>query len=330
MSDRRKQDHIELAFKSVAGVNTQLKYTTYEPLLVSHPTCDESTKAFLGFDFGLPLWISSMTGGTEKAAHINKNLAQACAEFKIGMGLGSCRPLLESDERFDDFNLRGLVGDKTPFYTNYGIAQLEELIDQKKLSKLSEIQDRLQATGMFIHVNPLQEWAQPEGDRFKRSPLETIKYICSEFNFPIIVKEVGQGMGPKSLAELTKLPIAAIELAAYGGTNFTVLEQTRRTDDKSGKTGPSSYVGAIGHNCYEMIDWLNELPGEKPNIIISGGIKDPIIGHDLMVGYQGESVVGMASEVLKHALGDYEELRVFLLELKECFALAQAYLKARD
>lgn len=328
MSEERKKDHIELAFESVGSHQACLKYTTYEPLLSAHLNADAIKKEFLGFEFGMPLWISSMTGGTEKAAHINKNLAKACGEFKIGMGLGSCRPLLESDDRFEDFNLRQYMGD-APLFTNYGIAQLEELASAKKLSKLEDIQNRLEADGMVIHVNPLQEWAQPEGDRFKFPAIETIKIICDTVDFPIIVKEVGQGMGPKSLKQLISLPIAALELAAYGGTNFTMLEQTRRNGSNSGKSSPSGYIGAVGHSAYEMIDFLNAFPGLKPCVIISGGINNPVSAHDLIVGYQGKAIAGMASEVLKHALGNYDELKEFLLELRECFVVAEAFLQAR-
>ena len=111
-----------------------------------------------------------MTGGTGQARTINRNLAQACGEFSLGMGLGSCRPLLKSDKYFEDFNLRPIIGDKAPFYANIGIAQLEELIREDALYRIIDLVDKLQACGLIIHVNPLQEWFQPEGDRFCEAP----------------------------------------------------------------------------------------------------------------------------------------------------------------
>ena len=326
MSEDRKKDHIELAFSSAPSHQVMLDHCYYEPLLSAHPTKEILAQKFMGFDFGMPLWISSMTGGTKQAAHINKNLAMACSEFKIGMGLGSCRPLLESNERIADFDIKKYMPN-APLFTNFGIAQLEDLIADNKISKIIDLTKRLEADGIIIHVNPLQEWAQAEGDRFKKSPIDTIKSICDEIDFPLIVKEVGQGMGPKSLEILASLPIAAIELAGFGGTNFTILEQARRTVPSSGRKGPADYLGYVGHTPDQMINWLNNLQANKPEIIISGGIKNPVRAHDLMLAYTGNSITGMASEVLEHALEDYEHLKEYLTQLRESFAICKAYIK---
>lgn len=325
MSKDRKDDHIQLAFDSRTPYTNMLGTSFYEPLLSSHPNENITEQEFLGYQFKMPLWISSMTGGTERAQKINHNLARACKEFGIGMGLGSCRPLLESDQRIIDFDLRQLMGD-APLFTNFGVAQLENLIELGKLDQAFEVTKRLQANGMIIHVNPLQEWAQPEGDRFRRAPIETINIICEKTDIPLIVKEVGQGMGPESLKLLAQLPIAAIELAGHGGTNFTSLELTRRSGSISGKKSPSDYLAEVGHTAEQMISWLNEL-SSSPDIIISGGITNPVYGHQLMHFYQGNAVVGMASEILKHALDDYESLYKYLTELKSTFAMAKAFIK---
>ena len=83
------------------------------------------------------------------------------------MALGSCRPLMESAARFEDFNLRTILGDDLPFYANIGIAQLEQLNLNKTLADyfFGQLKD-LDVDGLIVHVNPLQEWLQPEGDRF--------------------------------------------------------------------------------------------------------------------------------------------------------------------
>ena len=330
MSDKRKSDHIELAFKSVPSSKHELSSCNYEPLFAAHPLFGSSKKTFLDFEFGLPLWVSSMTGGTAKALKINQNLARACKEFKMGMGLGSCRPLLDSNERFEDFNVRELMGD-SPLYTNFGIAQLENLLEENNIKKIDEVTSSLQADGIIIHINPLQEWAQPEGDRYKNPPIDTIQSVLDATSLPVIVKEVGQGFGPKSLAALLKLPLAAIELAGFGGTNFTILEHARLSQSSTVKIGPKELFGHIGHTPMEMISWINEIVGRErvqcDNIIISGGVKDPITAHNLMQECQLNSVVGMASELLKYSMGEYEELQNYINELQESFDLAKAYIR---
>lgn len=229
----RKKDHIELAFRSRVEQAQMDKRFYYEPLLSAHPNpADRQPFPFLGKMLHTPIWVGSMTGGTEWANTINHNLARACREFGMGMGLGSCRSLLFSDETFEDFNVRQLMGDELPLYANLGVAQVEQLIESQELWRISALLDKLQADGLIIHVNPMQEWLQPEGDRFKKTSLETIATFLEKVEFPIIVKEVGQGMGYQSLKALFQLPLAAVDFAASGGTNFARLELLRR-DRKS-------------------------------------------------------------------------------------------------
>jgi isopentenyl-diphosphate delta-isomerase len=326
MSSSRKKDHIEMSFASVPKGQMDLLGLSYEPVLSAHPeNHDAIAMSFLGYEFGMPLWISSMTGGTEKAFQINQNLAKACGEFKIGMGLGSCRPLLDSDERLKDFDVKSFMPDM-PLYANLGIAQLEELMDANALPKVSELIKRLSADGLVIHVNPMQEWAQEEGDRYKRPALKTIRTICDEIKTSLIVKEVGQGMGPRSLRSLLELPISAIELAAFGGTNFSILERQRRGEEGA---QPAESFNYVGHTAFEMIEMLNEMKNvsSEVEIIISGGVKDVVMGHALRHHLKNRnSVLGMASTILRHAMGPYEELQSYLNDVQECFSMAQAFL----
>src|ERR1035437_8947441 len=96
MKDRKK-DHITLAFESQTTREELDNRFFYEPMLAAHPTGGLPQFLFLGKPFRIPLWVSSMTGRTLLASKINNNLARACNEFGFGMGLGSCRSLLEND-----------------------------------------------------------------------------------------------------------------------------------------------------------------------------------------------------------------------------------------
>ena len=128
----RKQDHIEMAFASQV-IQQELDHRFYyEPLLNPHPQKTDLSLDFLDKSMKVPIWVSSMTGGTKMARIINHNLARACGEFGMGMGLGSCRSLLYSDEYLPDFAVRSLIGPDYPLFANLGIAQLEQLIAKDK------------------------------------------------------------------------------------------------------------------------------------------------------------------------------------------------------
>ena len=119
MTDRKK-DHIDLAFKARAQMDEIDRRFNYEPLMAKHPSGELPAFDFLGKTMRAPIWISSMTGGTRLAGKINRNLARACNKFGLGMGLGSCRALLESDEHLEDFDLRNIIGTELPFFANLG------------------------------------------------------------------------------------------------------------------------------------------------------------------------------------------------------------------
>lgn len=329
----RKQDHIQLAFQSQieSGLLDQRFY--YEPLLAAHPKEGSLPQFdFLNKKMKSPLWVSSMTGGTELARTINQNLARACGDFGMGMGLGSCRSLLYSDDSLKDFDVRHLIGDDLPLYANLGIAQLEQLVAKNELYLVAKLIDKLQADGLIIHVNPLQEWLQPEGDRFSVAPLDTIKRVLDAVNMPIIVKEVGQGMGYESLKALLKLPLAAVDFAANGGTNFAKLELLRSDPQKQMIYEQLAYVG---HSAEEMILLTNKIISELGDqrqcgqVIISGGIKHFLEGYYLIKQSNLPAIYGQASGFLKYAQTSYDVLYNYIETQIRGLELAEAFLKLK-
>ncbi len=330
----RKRDHIELAFQSQVKHGQLDARFSYEPMLAAHPP-EGSLQAldFLDKILAAPIWVSSMTGGTELAATINQNLAKACAEFGMGMGLGSCRPLLYSDERLSDFAIRPYIGTAAPLFANLGIAQLETLIERKELWRIETMIEKLDADGLIIHVNPFQEWLQPEGDRFLKPPLETIEMVLDHVgSLPIIVKEVGQGMGRESLKALLQMPLAAIDFAANGGTNFSKLELLRADQSRRMVYEP---LALVGHSAEEMVMMTNQLMEELGDklacrqIIISGGVRDFLDGYYLMGKSKLPAIYGQASGFLKHARGDYSLLQEYVIAQIRGLELAQAFLQIR-
>lgn len=330
--DKRKTDHILLTEKAQFQHALQDERFFYEPLMGSHALGAPTVQNFLGKNISNPLWISSMTGGTGAASHINRNLAKAAHEFGLGMGLGSCRALLENDEHFEDFNLRPILGDDLPFYANMGIAQIDELLKNSNLQKLTDMLERLRVDGLIIHLNPMQELFQPEGDFLSRSSFEVIEEFLSVYNGKVIVKEVGQGMGPESLKKLMKLPLSAIEFGALGGTNFSKLEMLR--DYKNVKTHFAP-LSNIGHTANEMVQFVNEILEKEKDIkcrefIVSGGVKDFLDGFYLLNKLNANAVYGQARSFLTYANEDYDSLKYYCKQQIEGFKMASQFLRVRS
>lgn len=333
-AESRKTDHIELAFRSQVAAGDLDSRFYYEPLFSAHPEPGSlPALSFLNRTLRTPIWVSSMTGGAQWANRINTRLANACRDFGMGMGLGSCRALLTSNEHMADFAMRPIIGPDLPLYANLGIAQLETLIQEGQFHLVDEMIKRLEADGLIIHLNPLQEWFQPEGDRFQQPPLRTIQRVLDHATYPVIVKEVGQGMGYHSLKTLLQLPLAAVDLAAAGGTNFAQLENLRRSDNVREQWAPMT---RIGHTAEEMVGWINQIAAEKKGqlhchqIIISGGVRDFLDGYYLTSKCVIPSIYGQASALLRVAQEGEDALHTYLQAQIRGLEMASAYLRIKD
>lgn len=329
----RKKDHIELAFRSQVERLALDSRFFYEPALAAHPKPGSLPPInFLGKTLRTPIWVSSMTGGTALARTINRNLARACAEFGMGMGLGSCRQLLHSDEYLPDFDVRDIIGPELPLYANLGIAQVENLLRNQQAPVIRDLLNRLRADGLIVHINPLQEAMQPEGDFFERPPLDTLTELLGHADYPVIAKEVGQGMGPASLRALLQLPLAAVEFAAAGGTNFAKLELLRSSP---GKQQIFQKFALVGHTAEEMVEFTNRIHAEPDSacrvnhLILSGGVGDFMDGHYLISRSTIPAVYGQASGFLRHAQGGYADLQAYVSAQVRGLELARAFLRLR-
>lgn len=328
----RKNDHIKLAFKSQTGLTEIDERFYYEPLLSAHPEEKLQPFTFLGKTFRVPIWVSSMTGGTSAAKQINTNLARVCNEFGLGMGLGSCRIILDDDTHLADFDVRDIIGDDQALFANLGISQVEQAIRLNRTEKIHNMVDRLRADGLIIHVNPMQEWIQKEGDRLQIPPVETIARFLGESKYKVIVKEVGQGIGPESLEQLLKMPLAAIEFAAFGGTNFAMVELLRGEDAARKYYEPLTHIGA---DALSMVEYINDCIENKPNIlcsevIISGGVRTFLDGYYLMSKCKLSAIYGQASSFLAFAGESYDRLREYTEYQVKGLQLAKAYLKIKE
>ncbi len=343
--ESRKASHLEMSEKSQTYAFSDQRFT-YEPLFAAHPPQDltglrdQLSLEFLNQRLGAPLWVSSMTGGSLKSRRVNEDLARMAHKFGLGMGLGSCRPLLSDFKKyFNDFNLRPILGSELPLWANLGIAQIDELLQSRdQLSALEQMLQELKVNGLIIHLNLLQEWAQPEGDFIRRPLLETLTEFTARWSGPLIFKEVGHGFGPKSLKALFSLNPLAIETAAFGGTNFTLMEQQRHVK----KTHPEldQEFTLVGHNLEEMLDSLDALKqsgenffhGPHRGLILSGGLRSPLDVHyalERSASLGVPSVAAMAYPFLKALEQGPDHLDQFVFHFLQNLCLARQCLRLR-
>src|SRR5579884_2915809 len=193
----RKADHIRINVEedvSAKGVTTGFERWRFIPNAL--PDLDlgdvDTSTRFLQRRLGAPLLISCMTGGTERAHVINVRLASVAQERRLAMGLGSCRVLLENPEVLPTFDMREFAPD-VPLLANLGAVQLNRGVTADDCRRLVEM---LRADALVLHLNPLQEALQPEGDTCFAGLLQRIADVCRRLEVPVVVKEVGWGLAP--------------------------------------------------------------------------------------------------------------------------------------
>ncbi|MFW5684047.1 MAG: type 2 isopentenyl-diphosphate Delta-isomerase, partial [Spirochaetota bacterium] len=231
----RKAQHLEICVEAdryrVEGGTTMLNEVRFVHRAL--PELDESdvdlSTSFLGSSISMPLFISSMTGGSAEGYRVNKLLAEVAQQTRIPVGMGSVRILYRKPDVLDHFRLKRLAPD-VPVFANIGGVQL---IDPDQ-SRLVETIKQLEVDAIAVHLNPGQELVQPEGDRTFRGVLDGIARLCDISPVPVIVKETGFGIGPHETRQLTDRGVRYVDVAGSGGTNWVTVERFRmHTDDHS-------------------------------------------------------------------------------------------------
>ncbi len=294
----RKDVHIDLALDPLAQSNTQ---TGFDKLSFDHyalPECDLSminlSTEFLGHALDAPLMIGAMSGGTKRGDAINRVLATIAQEQKIAFAVGSQRATLESgtSSRY----LRNLAPD-IPIIGNLGGIQLAGS-GGIELAKAA-IHD-LHADAIAIHLNPLQEAVQPEGETDWREVKVAIRTLVKAELCPVIIKEVGAGISAKLAVELFDLGVAAVDVAGSGGTNWARIEAAR-CDKDAELFKPFLDWGMPTTQC--LIDVCRYCPNKL--VIASGGVRH---GLDAAKAYWlGASMVSAAGPLLARLLSNKKD-----------------------
>ncbi len=252
-----------------------------------------------------PILISSMTGGTDQAGRINRTLAEAAQETRIAMGLGSQRAAIENPELQSTFQVREYAPDILLF-ANLGAVQLNY---GYSINECQQAVDMIDADALILHLNPLQEAVQPEGDGNFAGLLAKIEDVCQKLSVPVVVKEVGWGFSEENVRQLASAGVSAIDVAGAGGTSWSQVEMHRADDPYQARLAAA------------FIDWgipttqaLINVRSSVPGLIAfaSGGVRDGIdIAKSIALG---ASMGGMASPFLK-AANDSLETTIATIQL---------------
>ncbi|MFM7714607.1 MAG: type 2 isopentenyl-diphosphate Delta-isomerase, partial [Microcystis sp.] len=262
---------------------------------------------FLGKSLKAPILISSMTGGTELAHLVNTRLATVAQRYGLAMGVGSQRIALEQPELAPTFAVRSLAPDIL-LLANLGAVQLNYGCGLEDCLKLVEL---LEADALILHLNPLQEWVQSEGDSNFKGLLAKIEQICAQLPVPVIAKEVGNGISAPMAKKLIEAGVAAIDVAGAGGTSWAKVESQRAKDNRQRHLG--QVFADWGLPTAECITAIRSVNSTIP-LIASGGLKN---GLDLAKSIAlGADLGGLARPFLVAAIESeaaVDELVKFLI-----------------
>jgi isopentenyl-diphosphate delta-isomerase len=255
-----------------------------------------------------PLLISCMTGGTPEAASINRRLAQTAQRFGLAMGLGSGRALIESSGQLSTFDVRD-IAPGIVLFANVGAVQFNKGYGLDECRKLVEL---LRADVLAIHLNPLQEALQPEGDTRFSGLLRAIEAICAKLEVPVVVKEVGAGIASDTARRLIDAGVAGIDVAGAGGTSWSEVERYRIEEPWRARV-----AGAFAGWGIPTARSVVEVRAAAPHATIgaSGGIRDGVdIAKAIALGADFAGVAGGFLRAAHSSQGAADELALEMIE----------------
>jgi isopentenyl-diphosphate delta-isomerase len=297
-SGERKADHLRIAAQP--GVE-HTRGPGLDAVRLRHRALPERDLAAVGLEaellghrLGAPLVVSAMTGGTPEAGELNRRLIRAAAEHGIAIVLGSGRRLLDDPDLLRTYRPAGT--ERPPLLlANLGAAQVRGRDGAERAQRLVELLD---ADGLSLHLNPIQEAVQPEGEPDFSGVLDGIAAAVARLApLPVVVKEVGFGLDPADVAALRAAGVAAVDVAGAGGTNWALIEGRR--DTRAG-----AVAAAFGDWGVPTADALVGARAAAPDLplIASGGLRDGVDCAKCLA--LGAEACGMARPLLLAARAD--------------------------
>ena len=227
--EKRKDQHLDLAAKPSAQAQ---KPTGFDRVKLTHQAMPEIALAdvcvrapLLGREFAMPLMIGAMTGGTSRGDALNLALAEAAQQSNIPLALGSQRTALSADWAAEGSRKLRRHAPDAFLLGNLGGAQL---VSETGFDMARRAVEMIEADALMIHLNPLQEAVQPNGNTDWRGLKDALARLVDTLPVPVCVKEVGAGLSVQTIMSLYECGVRHVELAGLGGTNWTRIEQQRR------------------------------------------------------------------------------------------------------
>jgi isopentenyl-diphosphate delta-isomerase len=270
--------------------------------------------ALFGRALRAPLVISSMTGGTERARRINRNLALAAERTGLALGLGSQRAALENPALLATYRVRDLAP-SVLLFANLGAVQLNYGVTVEGARR---IVDGIGADALYLHLNPLQEALQEEGDTNFRGLLPKIAALCAGLALPVVVKGVGSGISVATARRLLDAGVAAIDVAGAGGTSWARVEGRRACDPRR-----EVVAEAFAGWGYPTAEATRALRAAFPRAILiaSGGVRSGVdVAKALALG---ADLAGVALPLLEPATRSAEAVEAALGMLVDGLRIAQ-------
>jgi isopentenyl-diphosphate Delta-isomerase len=294
----RKNEHLDIVLSNLGRGNNS--NSAFDEITFLHNALPEIDLAdirlctsFLGKQIRAPLIVSSMTGGPQRAADINRNLAIACQELNLAMAVGSQRVAIEAGGNAGLGTELRRLAPKIPLLANFGAAQLNLGFGVKQAR---EAVDMIEADALIIHLNPLQEALQTEGNRNWNGLFNKIEVLARDLAVPIVVKEVGCGISGKLARRLVDVGVAVIDVAGAGGTSWAAVEAERAATQHQ-KAVARAFVDWGQSTVAAILDVRTHCPDVV--IIGSGGVRN---GLDAAKAIRlGANIVGQAAGVLQAA-----------------------------
>lgn len=313
---QRKAEHLDLC--ATDDVAFQAKTTLLEHVQLIHDALPEMAVAdvdlsasLVGRPLRAPLVIAAMTGGTDRAADVNRALASVAEELGIGFGFGSMRPLLQSGIR-TGYDVRD-VAPTALVLGNIGIVQARDATTEQ----LAELVDTTGCNALCVHLNPAMEVIQPGGDDDFTGGLDTLSRLAEELPVPVIAKETGCGLSRSVAHRIKGTGVTAVDVSGAGGTSWVGVE-TLRARARSRRMGELFWDWGIPTAA--SVAQVADLGLE---VVATGGVKD---GLDVARAIAlGATAAGLARPLLMAyneggrdgardaAVDLIEELRVALL-----------------
>jgi isopentenyl-diphosphate delta-isomerase len=312
-TEKRKADHIKICLnhKSQARKAT----TGFEDVYLVHRALPEIDKqeidlstAIFGHRFAAPLIVGAMTGGTAEATQINAAIAEAVETLHLGMGVGSQRAAIENKKLEKTFAIARKKAPTAFLIANLGGIQLVHGYGLREVKKAIEIID---ADAVAIHLNPLQEAVQPEGQTNFKSVLAKIGEIAKEIDKPIIVKETGSGIATEDARKLEAAGVKGIDIGGAGGTSFAAVEYYRAKGQAQRFLGEAFWDWGIP----TVVSLVEAAQTVKIPVIASGGVRSGVdIAKALALG---ASLASLSQPVLQAAVKGAKDTESMLSLLME-------------